>query len=163
MAALFENDSVLLTKRPRRWRNVQFQRSTRLVCPSLLPTALCRLSGKTFSGSSPKSRCRVSLDDSFQGCAPTASGNSARRGCQWRKQLPGEFVGTAPPRSTACMSAGTQTTTSHPAPEPLPEPRREPAFASEVSTLGLFLSQRVRVLRETPKMRLMPRREVRSW
>jgi hypothetical protein len=33
-----------------------------------------------------------------------------------------------------------------------------------VAGFGLFSSQRVRVLRETPKMRLKPRKEVRrSW
>jgi len=116
-----------------------------------------------LSGSSPKSRCRVLLDGSFQGCGSTISGSPLRHGCQWRKQLLGECAGTAQPRSTACSSAGTQTSTSHPTPKPLLGPRRKPAFASEVSSPQLFLSQRVRVLRETPKMRLIPRREARSW
>lgn len=117
-----------------------------------------------LSDSSPRSRCKVSLDDNFQGCGSTPSGSSLRHGCQWRrKQLSGECVGTAQPRSTACSSADTRTTTVHPTPKPLLGPRREPVFASEVSSLQLFLSQRVRVLRETPKMRLIPRREARSW
>ena len=115
------------------------------------------------SGSSPKSRCRILLDGSSRECAPTASGNPLRHDCRWHKRGLGEFVGTAQARSTVCSSADTRTTTVHPTPKSLPEPPQEPAFASEVAALQLFLSQRVRVLRETPKMRLMPRREARSW
>jgi hypothetical protein len=41
--------------------------------------------------------------------------------------------------------------------------RREPGFAPREATQRLFLSQLVTVLRETPKIRLIPRREARSW
>ncbi len=118
-------------------------------------------------GSSPRrSRCRVSLlDDSFGGCGSTISCSSLQHGCQWRRKqlLLGECVGTVQSRSTACSSADTQKTIVHPTPKHLLGRRRGPAFASEVPILQVFLSQRVRVLREMPKMRLMPRREARSW
>jgi hypothetical protein len=46
--SLLEKESVFLTKRPKRWRSVQFQRSTWLVCPLLLPTGWYWVSGNTF-------------------------------------------------------------------------------------------------------------------
>jgi hypothetical protein len=95
------------------------------------------------------------------GCAPTTSDRSPHPDCRWRKLPLDGCDDTAQAKSTACVAFGGRTTTTHPVPGfPLCELVR--AFAPEEATQPLFLSQAETVWRETPKMRLTPRREARS-
>jgi hypothetical protein len=114
------------------------------------------------SGSSPKSRCRITPPGSFRGCAPKASGKAPRPGCRLRKLLLDGCAYTKPTKPSVCAAFRTRTSTAHPAPGPLRWPREGPVFTPKEAIQPLFLSHSVTVLRETPKMRLIPRREVRS-
>lgn len=114
------------------------------------------------SGSSPKSRCRKTLLDSFREYAPKASGRSPRPGRRWRRLQLGAYAGIKPAKSSVFVASQRRTTTARPVPR-LPPWQPEPGFVPEEAVQPLFLSQPLTVLRETPKMRLMPRREVRSW
>ena len=121
VSSIFENDSVSLTKRPGRWRNVLFQCSTWLVCPLFLPTFSCQpLGGSNFrarlSCNSTRSRCGVSLVGSFRECSPIASGMSPRRDCRWCKLLSGWCGGIGLSRSTVCSGTDTRMTKAHLAP-----------------------------------------------
>lgn len=113
--------------------------------------------------SSPKSRCRTTPRCANSlGCAPKAYDKSPRPDCRWRKLPPDECDDTTQAKSTVCAAFGGRTTTTRPIPRfPLCELAR--AFAPEEATQPLFLSQLATVLRETPKIRLTPRREARSW
>ena len=115
-----------------------------------------------LSGSSPRrSRCRVPLDGSSRGCAP--------------QQAAGLFTAIADSVSEHLASASAQRNPNLPlvrAPT-----HKRPQFI-QLQNLSLrsggsqcllqrqqvlsFLSQRVKILRQMPKMRLMPRREARS-
>ena len=115
------------------------------------------------SYSSAKSRCRTTPPGSFREYAPKAAGKSLRPGCQSRKPPLGECAYyTKPAKSSVCAAFRRRTTTVHPVPG-LPLWWREPAFAPKEAIQPLFLSQLVTVLRETPKMRLIPCKEARSW
>ena len=66
---------------------------------------------------------------------------------------------------SAGCNAAAQTTTSHPIPAPLAAVDAGPAAESAPGAAGcwLFFNHAVTVLRETPKMRVRPRRLLRSW
>jgi hypothetical protein len=113
------------------------------------------------SGSSPKSRCRITPRGNFGEYAPKACDKSARPGCRSRKPPLGECADTKPAKSSVCAAFQRRMTTAHPVPGSLLW-RLEQAFAPKEAIQPLFLSQLVTVLRETPKMRLIPRREARS-
>jgi hypothetical protein len=114
-------------------------------------------------GSSPKSRCRTTpRHGNFRGYAPKASDSSLRPGCRSHKPPPGECADTAQAKSSVCAAFRRRMTTTHPVPGSLLR-QPEPGFAPKGAIQPLFLSQPVTVLRETPKMRLIPRREARSW
>jgi hypothetical protein len=116
------------------------------------------------SGSSPRSRYRTTPQrGSFPGYAPKASDNSPRPGCQWRKPPLDGYADIKPAKPSVCAAFQRQMTTAHPV-RGLPLRRRqEQAFVPKEAIQPLFLSHPVTVLRETPKMRAMPRREARSW
>ncbi len=163
---------------PRSWKTIaSFSRSVPAVgamCRSSAPRGWfgrspCLLPGADLperpSGSSPKNRCRISPQrDNSPEYAPKASDKSPRLGCLSRKLPPDGCAYTAPARSSVCAAFRRRMTTARLVPVPPPRLwRREPGFAPGEVTQRLFLSQLVTVLRETPKMRLTPRREARSW
>jgi hypothetical protein len=115
------------------------------------------------SGSSPKSRCRTTPPGSLREYAPKAPDRSPRPGYRWRRPQPGGYADTKPTKSSVFVAFRRRTTTAHPVPGFPPRWRQEPGFVPKEAIQPLFLSQLVTVLRETPKIRLMPRKEARSW
>ena len=117
------------------------------------------------SDSSPRNRCRISPQrDNSSEYAPKASDKSPHPGCLSRRPPLDGCAETAQAKSNVCAAFRRRMTTTRLVPGPPPRLwRREPGFAPGEVTQRLFLSQLVTVLRETPKMRLTPCREARSW
>jgi hypothetical protein len=127
-------------------------------CPPLGADPLGRL-----SDSSPRSRCRTTpRRANFREYAPKASDKSARPVRRSRRPPPDGCAYTTPAKPSVCAAFRTRMSIARPV-RGLPPWRREQAFAPKEAIQPLFLSHLVTVLRETPKIRLMPRREARSW
>ncbi len=114
-------------------------------------------------GSFPKSRCRVGLDDRRMAHGSTAGDTLPRCGHQRHTPPPDGCGGTARATPSACFSYTVRMTRVHPTPTLLvPLEQRKPRSVLMAEAAGLFFSQRLTVVRETPKIRTKPRSEVRS-
>lgn len=109
----------------------------------------------------PRSRCRACCADTWQECDSTAPDRWLHRGHRWRKRQSAGCDGTVPTIPISYFCVAPQMTTIHPTPAPRCADWVPESGAREAA-VGLFLSQVVTVLRDTPKIRVKPRKEVRS-
>ncbi len=137
--------------------------SARFSCPPL------RVVGQAaLSDTLPRNRYKASSGGKLVARAATRCGKSPRRARQWQRPQSADCGGTVPAKSSACLYAAAQMTTSRPIPTRL-GPQRARACFPGAATDSLFLNpggpgrQVDTVEREKPKIRVMPRSEVRSW
>ena len=115
-------------------------------------------------------RCDNSLDDPYKigfggkraEYETKAAGRWRRRADLARKPRSAEFGDTGPATTKSPrVGDGRQSSTFHPVPTRLGT-GREPGLPPRAAGSGLFLSHFETVLRDTPKIRVSPRREERS-
>src|SRR5437588_7895076 len=85
MTSDFENDKVLRTKRPSRWRKVRFHRSTCAVWPDSLPLG-CAVLRAARLNRLPRNPCSSGRGDTRRESLPTSGGKSSGCDLQSRKQ-----------------------------------------------------------------------------
>ena len=136
--------------------NVRYGWSDHSFCPRLGAALEAAPSGKP-----PRNHWTAHQFGSSLECAATTRDRWSHSAAPRHRLQSAECGDIAPATPNVCSYGKLQRTIAHPTPE-YPPLEPEPVFAPTVVDSGLFLSHELTVLRETPKMRLNPRKEVRS-